>query len=84
MVVGPGIKVEIGMGSFTVHAVSQRTVWSSVNIYVKEWEVTFTFGLHGELNALMYPEPPELAAWVLCVLLCSSLVCWCSYHSHHV
>jgi hypothetical protein len=33
---------------------AQRTVGSSVNVYVKEWEVTFTFGLHGELNALVY------------------------------
>jgi hypothetical protein len=36
--------------------VAQRTVGSSVNVYVyvKEWEVTFPFGLHGELNTLVY------------------------------
>jgi hypothetical protein len=54
VVVGPGVKVEVGMGSFTVHSMAQRTVGSFVNVYVKEWEVAFTFGLHGELNALVY------------------------------
>jgi hypothetical protein len=48
---GPRVKVEVGMGRFTVHFLAQRTVGTSVNIYVKEWEVTFC--LHGELNALM-------------------------------
>jgi hypothetical protein len=42
VVVGPGIKVEVGMGSFMVHSMAQRTVGSSVNIYGKEWEVAFT------------------------------------------
>jgi hypothetical protein len=54
VVVGPGVKIELGMSSFTVHSMAQRTVGSSVNIYVKEWEVAFTFGLHGELNELVY------------------------------
>jgi hypothetical protein len=41
------------MGRFTVYCVAQRTVVSPVNIYVKEGEVALSFGLHGELNALM-------------------------------
>jgi hypothetical protein len=32
---------------------AQRTVGSPVNIYVKEWEVALSFGLHGELIALV-------------------------------
>jgi hypothetical protein len=32
---------------------AQRTVGSPVNIYVKEREMALTFGLHGELNALL-------------------------------
>jgi hypothetical protein len=32
---------------------SQRTVGSPVNSYVKEWEVALSFGLHGKLNALV-------------------------------
>jgi hypothetical protein len=54
VVVGPSVKIEVGMCSFTVHSVVQRTVGSSVNIYVKERNMTFTFGLHEELNALVY------------------------------
>jgi hypothetical protein len=54
VVVEPGVKVEVCMGSFTVHSMAQRTVGSSVNIYVKKGEVAFTFGLQGELNALVY------------------------------
>jgi hypothetical protein len=54
VVLGRGVKVEVGMGSFTVHSMVQRTVEFSVNVCVKECEVTFTFGLHGELNALVY------------------------------
>jgi hypothetical protein len=53
VVVGSSIKVEVGMGGFTVHCMAQRTVGSPVNIYVKEWEVTLSFGLHGELSALV-------------------------------
>jgi hypothetical protein len=32
---------------------AQRTVGSPVHIYVKVEEVALSFGLHGELNALM-------------------------------
>jgi hypothetical protein len=32
---------------------AQRTVGSPLNIYVKEWEVAPSFGLHGEFNALV-------------------------------
>jgi hypothetical protein len=38
---GQHVKVEVGMGSFTIHSVAQRIVGSSVDICVKEWEVTF-------------------------------------------
>jgi hypothetical protein len=53
VVVGTSIKVEVCMGKFTVHSMAQRTVESSVNIYVKEGEVALTFSLHDELNALV-------------------------------
>jgi hypothetical protein len=45
VVVGPSIKVEVVMGGFTVHFMAQRTV--------KEQEVALSFGLHGQLNALV-------------------------------
>jgi hypothetical protein len=32
---------------------AQRIIGSPVNIYVKEGEVALSFGLHGELNALV-------------------------------
>jgi hypothetical protein len=54
-----GVEVEIGVCvcvcvcGFVVHFVSQRSIRSSVNIQVQEWEEAFTFGFHGELNALM-------------------------------
>jgi hypothetical protein len=35
---------------------AQRTIGSPVNIYVKEGKVALTFGLHGELNALVVTE----------------------------
>jgi hypothetical protein len=44
VVVGPSIKVEVGMGRFMVHPMAQS---------VKEGEVALSFGLHGELNALV-------------------------------
>jgi hypothetical protein len=48
-----GIEVEIGVSGLAVHFVSQRAIQSSINIQVREWEVAFTFGSHGELNELM-------------------------------
>jgi hypothetical protein len=53
VVVGPRVKVEIGMVRFTVHSMVHRTIGSPIIIYVKEEEVALTFGLHGELNALV-------------------------------
>jgi hypothetical protein len=52
VLVRPSIEVEICIGGFVVHCVSQRTVGSSVNIYVQEGEMACLFRLHGELNAL--------------------------------
>jgi hypothetical protein len=52
VVVGPSVKIEVGMGRFTVHFMAQGPIRSPVNIYVKEGEVALTFSLHGELNAL--------------------------------
>jgi hypothetical protein len=52
VVVGPSVKIEVGMGRFTVHCMTQRTVGYPVNIYVKEGEIALSFSLHGELNAL--------------------------------
>jgi hypothetical protein len=40
VVVGSTVKVEVGVGRFAVHSMAQRTVGSSVNIYVKEGEVS--------------------------------------------
>jgi hypothetical protein len=37
-----------------VHFVSQRTIRSSVNIQVQQWEVAFTFGFHRELKTLFF------------------------------
>jgi hypothetical protein len=34
-------------------SMAQRTIGPTVNIYVKEGEMALTFGLHGELNALV-------------------------------
>jgi hypothetical protein len=50
---GLGIEVEIGVNGLAVHFVSQRAIWSSVNIQVQEWEVAFTLGFYCELNGLM-------------------------------
>jgi hypothetical protein len=36
---GLGIEVEIGVSGLAVHFVSERPIWSSVNIQVQEWEV---------------------------------------------
>jgi hypothetical protein len=51
VMVGPSVKVEIGIGRFTVHSAAQRTVGSPVNIYVKEgmWpslSVSMVNGMH--------------------------------------
>jgi hypothetical protein len=53
VVMGPSTKIEICTGGFTVHSVAQRSIGSSVNIYVQEKEVALLFSLHGELNGLM-------------------------------
>jgi hypothetical protein len=53
VVMRSNVEVEIRMGGFAVHSVTQRDIGSSVYIYVQEEEVALTFGLHGELNALM-------------------------------
>jgi hypothetical protein len=53
VVVGPGVKVETGMGRFTVHSMAQRTVESPININVKKGKVALSFVVHGELNALV-------------------------------
>jgi hypothetical protein len=53
VVVGPSIKIEVSMGRFTVHSKAQGTAGSSVSVYVNEREEAFSFGLHGELNALV-------------------------------
>jgi hypothetical protein len=53
VVVGTSVKVEVGRGRFMVYSMAQRTMRSPVDIYVKEGEVAFNFGLHGELNALV-------------------------------
>jgi hypothetical protein len=50
---GLGVEVEIGVSGLAVYFVTQRAIWSSVNIQVQKWEVAFTFGFHGELNGLM-------------------------------
>jgi hypothetical protein len=50
---GLGVEVEIGVSGFAVHFVSRRSIWSSVNIQVQEWELALTFGFHDELNRLM-------------------------------
>jgi hypothetical protein len=50
---GLGVEVEIGVSGLAVHFVTQRAIRCSVNIQDQEWEVTFTFGFHGELNGLM-------------------------------
>jgi hypothetical protein len=47
------VKVDVGMGRFTVHFMAQSTVGFPVDIYVKEWKVALSFGLHGELNVLV-------------------------------
>jgi hypothetical protein len=53
VVVASSVKVEVGMGRFTVHSMAQGTVGSPVNIYVNEWEAALSFGHHGELTALV-------------------------------
>jgi hypothetical protein len=50
---GLGNEVEIGVSGLAAHFVSQRAIWSPVNIEVQEWEVAFTFSFHRELNGLM-------------------------------
>jgi hypothetical protein len=50
---GLGVEVETGVCGLAAHFVSQRAIWSSVNIYAQEGEVAFIFGFHGELNGLM-------------------------------
>jgi hypothetical protein len=49
---GLGVEVEIGLCGLVVHFVSQKSIRSSVNIYVQEWEVAFTFGFHGGVGSL--------------------------------
>jgi hypothetical protein len=49
---GLGVEAEIGVSGLAVHFVSQRTIRSSVNIQVHEWEVAFTFGFHRELGLM--------------------------------
>jgi hypothetical protein len=48
-----GVEVGIGVCWFAVHSVSQRAITSPVNSCVQEWEVTFTFHFHGQLNGLV-------------------------------
>jgi hypothetical protein len=57
VVVGTSVKGEVGVGRFTVHSMAQRTIRSPVDIYVKEGEVAFKFGLHGERNGLLPARP---------------------------
>jgi hypothetical protein len=43
MVVGRSVKVEVGMGGFTVHCMTQGAIRFSVNIYVKEGKVAVSY-----------------------------------------
>jgi hypothetical protein len=45
MVIIAGVSVEAGMGRFTVHFMAQRTIGSSVNIYVKEGKVAISVSM---------------------------------------
>jgi hypothetical protein len=53
VVLGPSVEVEIDIGGFAVHSVAQRAVKSPINNLCPGREVTLTFGLYGEQNALM-------------------------------
>jgi hypothetical protein len=46
---GIGLEVEIGVCGLAVHFVAQTADRSSVNIYVQEGDVAFTFSFRGEL-----------------------------------
>jgi hypothetical protein len=49
VVVVLSLEIQIGVGGL----VAQRAIRSPANIYAHEGEVTLTFSLHGEMNALV-------------------------------